>query len=226
VAVRPTFAKRPDGGSTWTFGGSTYVNATVRTGFTDFSDFAPIHNSVLLPLNLLSFVGEARENTAFLQWQTSNEVNTAYFLIERSQDGRNFSPVGKQDARGNFAGVSSYNFTDQTPLEGTNYYRLKQVDLDGKFAYSPTLSLTFAGESMLLFPNPNVGKFDIRLPAHAKNKPVRIQIIDATGRVLSTESLAYPETNGLLIDKKLAKGVYIINITTTEKTYRQKMVVL
>jgi hypothetical protein len=223
---RPTLAKRPDGGGDWTFENSAYVSATKRTGFTAFSDFAPIHVSVPLPLTLLSFLGEAQKSVALLHWQTVGELNTSHFEIERSQDALNFQSIGKKDAKGNFAGISNYTFMDENPQTGTNYYRLKQIDLDGRFTYSPIVALHFEGrQDMSLFPNPNNGQFTIKLPEN-NGTLLKVQITEATGRVLSIENLAYPAEKGLELKKNLPKGLYFVVINAQNKSYRQKIVIL
>ena len=91
-----------------------------------------------LPVELLEFKGTLVNSNAFLQWKTEHETNTSVFIVERSLDGNNYYQVGTMLAA-NSAGINNYSFTDPDIVSlGVSivYYRLKQVDLDGKFVYS------------------------------------------------------------------------------------------
>jgi len=100
----------------------------------DMVDFFP----KALPLKLLSFKARKSNRLAKsvqLNWQTSNEVNTQSFMVERSENGKSFKSIGTVSAN-NISGLNSYSFEDANAATGDNYYRLKQVDLDGKFSFS------------------------------------------------------------------------------------------
>jgi hypothetical protein len=84
-----------------------------------------------LPVSLTSFNGSLRNNEVALAWQTASELNNDYFMILRAGDDKNFQEIAKVYGRGNTNQVSNYNFLDQNPLLGNNYYKLKQVDKDG-----------------------------------------------------------------------------------------------
>lgn len=110
----------------------------------------------VLPLDLLSFSGYSKNNNAFLNWQTTNEKAASHFEIERSLDGIAFTKVGQIKAFGSGTSVNKYAFTDNNSVENTTiYYRLKQVDSDGKFNYSTVIVLTSnKSKSILMYPNP------------------------------------------------------------------------
>ncbi|GAB3914480.1 hypothetical protein GCM10028803_60020 [Larkinella knui] len=101
-------------------------------------DDAPV-----LPVRLASFSGKRVENQLLLGWQTTFESNSAYFVVERSTDAQAFEAIGRVTSRGFSESMQTYGFTDEAPLKGTNYYRLRQVDRDGRFEYSKILGLTF-----------------------------------------------------------------------------------
>ncbi|GAB3914465.1 hypothetical protein GCM10028803_59980 [Larkinella knui] len=96
-----------------------------------------------LPVRLASFSGKRVENQLLLGWQTTFESNSAYFVVERSTDAQAFEAIGRVTSRGFSESMQAYGFTDEAPLKGTNYYRLRQVDRDGRFEYSKILGLTF-----------------------------------------------------------------------------------
>ncbi|SEJ59660.1 Por secretion system C-terminal sorting domain-containing protein [Dyadobacter sp. SG02] len=108
-----------------------------------------------LPVTLVSFTGKAVENTVALNWATTEEINASHFEVQRSSDARNFEPIGQVDAKGDSKVIVNYAFADQMPLAETNYYRLKQVDRDGTFAFSKTISIRFeAAIGIKVYPNP------------------------------------------------------------------------
>jgi hypothetical protein len=98
---------------------------------------------VLVPLNLTSFKYTSHAKTVELSWQTSTESNTDRFIVERSNDGINFSPVGTVAAAGTSNTIKQYKLMDNDPGY-INHYRLKQVNLDGSFTYSLILYVKFA----------------------------------------------------------------------------------
>ena len=93
-----------------------------------------------LPVQLISFdiiATKENENLKVLcNWATASEINNNYFSVERSKDGEHFENIGMVKGAGNTNTTILYNFTDETPLTGTSYYRLKQTDFDGKYSYS------------------------------------------------------------------------------------------
>lgn len=108
-----------------------------------------------LPLRILSFEVRKNGDEALLEWKVDKAINTSHFEIERTGN-IDFIKIGKV-ASFNDPGVLEYNFPDANPLDGLNYYRLKQVDLDGSFKYSPIRSLNFdAKQSLLVYPNPSI----------------------------------------------------------------------
>ncbi|MEM7656702.1 MAG: hypothetical protein AAF399_11275, partial [Bacteroidota bacterium] len=108
------------------------------------------------PVEWAYFEAEPEEGTVQLTWGTHQEVNTDYFAIERSPDGRIFQPIGQIAASGNQTELSTYQFQDVSPLSGAAFYRIRQVDLDGRYGYSEVRQLTapFLALQMLVFPNP------------------------------------------------------------------------
>jgi trimeric autotransporter adhesin len=110
---------------------------------------APIwytRNDLLLPITLLSFNAALQTNkTVLVKWATAQEVNNKIFMIEKSIDGGvSFNTIGTVNAIGNSSLVSNYEFTDLSPQQGVNLYRLKQMDVDGKFTYSKVVAISLS----------------------------------------------------------------------------------
>ncbi|MEL7122251.1 MAG: Calx-beta domain-containing protein [Bacteroidota bacterium] len=99
----------------------------------------PSPNCQLLPIELTQF--EAFQDNDFiqLQWQTASEINNDYITIERSYNGNQFEEIGRVLGAGNTLIPQVYQFTDESPFNGFNYYRLKQVDFDGSYEYSDAI---------------------------------------------------------------------------------------
>lgn len=113
-----------------------------------------------LPLNILSFKARKKGPEAYLEWIVNKAVNTSHFEIERS-DEKDFVYIGKVESINEWEELK-YSFTDERPLKGWNYYRLKQIDLDNHFQYSAVRSLNFSEErSISVYPNPSTEQIRI-----------------------------------------------------------------
>src|SRR5205823_6240117 len=113
-----------------------------------------------LPLTLDLFSGQRQDNTIFLHWTTLLEQNTAWFEIQRAPDATKYETVGKVQAAGNSELPLHYEFIDNVPAPAVPkyYYRLKFIDLDGRFTYSPIISIGIPAGAFNLtaYPNPLV----------------------------------------------------------------------
>ena len=159
-------------------------------------------NSV--PLDLVSFRTSLVNGKPHLKWQTMNEVKVQQFEVESSTDGIKFSKIKVLASKG--GGV--YSTTDDAPAKGDNYYRLKMVDLDGKFEMSGTQVVNVSLDTksgFSIYPNPNNGTFTIS-PSQSI-KPVVVTIFDQQGRTVS--KIQIKGTTSISISE-LAKGIYII----------------
>ncbi len=99
--------------------------------------------SAALPVELISFDGKIKDDVINLSWKTASELDNDYFQIEHSTNGIVFFPVGNIVGNGTTFEEQSYQFNHNHPVDGSNFYRLKQVDFDGKFEYSRSLSVDF-----------------------------------------------------------------------------------
>jgi hypothetical protein len=132
---------------------------TVELKISGFSSFFIHKNNISnpLPINLLSFNADCNEGKVAVRWTTATETNNDFFTLERSHDATDWEAVGIVDGAGNSNQVRQYGFTDYSPLPGISYYRLRQTDFDGNYAwYQPAAVECDAPEeeSMEVFPNP------------------------------------------------------------------------
>lgn len=104
----------------------------------------------VLPLQLLSFNATINAQAVGLSWSTTTELNNDYFTVEYAKDGINFTGIGKINSTGNTNSISNYTFEHKTPIAGANYYRLKQVAVDGSFSYSDIKKISFKRTNQLI----------------------------------------------------------------------------
>jgi hypothetical protein len=172
--------------------------------------------NVALPVELLSFEGEQTEEGILLSWETATELNNDYFDIEFSLNGSNFEKIGQVQGAGTTLDNQSYEFIDDLnhlDLENQNslYYRLKQVDFDGKYEYSNIIQLEIGNSQpaiVHIFPNPTTDFLNIEINANQVGKT--IQLINSQGQVLQ-EFLAQNRSNQYQISH-LPAGIYLIRI--------------
>lgn len=182
-----------------------------------------------IPVTFLYFNANKQSATsALLNWKTSQEINSSYFDVERSIDAVNFVYIGRVSAAGNSQIPVEYYFTDNHPATGLNYYRLKQVDIDAHFVYTPTRLVRF-GESgtglVKYYPNPTSGVLNIELTQQMISEAKVINITNLAGIVLNQFKL---ESNGnaiLQVDlSRYPKGIYFIQVKTVSTNSTQRVI--
>ncbi len=141
-----------------------------------------------LPVELLSFEAKAIDREVALEWVTATELNSSHFDVERSGDTETWEKVDAVDAAGNSQMPIRYATTDHAPLPGMSYYRLRMVDLDGSFKYSPMVPVQMIQTALICHPNPSNGAFTVsNVPDGAV-----IDVRDALGRSVAVDVLSGP----------------------------------
>jgi len=146
-----------------------------------------IINDQILPVTWNRFEAVSDAPAVNLIWETATETDNDYFEIEHSLSGKEFKTVGRVTGHGTVNTISRYEFKHLNPVNGLNYYRLKQVDFDGQSHYSDVISvwMDLLSESIRLFTNPTQGKMNIAIP---REGDFRIRIYDTIGNeVYSTQ---------------------------------------
>lgn len=184
----------------------------------------------LLPVELTLFTAQKQTEAVTLQWQTASEKNNDYFLLERSVEGRTFETVGKIPGAGNSQSVKDYQFIDQEPGAGQNYYRLKQVDFDGHFEYSEVRSVRFdfVGEQISVFPNPLDGDLiNVRFSSPAEWE-FDVELMDVNGTLLVQQKQFLEKgVNKLQLSMNAyPAGVYWLRLNYGPNTYAERIVKL
>ncbi len=179
---------------------------------------------VPLPVSLLDFTGkyliDAHQNV--LQWTTVKEINSADFTVEKSIDGNTFNSLGTINAAGNSEQTRHYSFTDDSPIHGINYYRLKQTDVDGKYTYSKVISIYVdRPDAISIYPNPVKDELNVR--SSGMNN-ADITIYNALGQ----EVKRFSKLNGSQINihtKDLSNGLYYIILNNGNKQSGGKFII-
>jgi hypothetical protein len=192
------------------------------TGTIQYINNQVILSNIVLPVTLLDFDAFIVEKAVQLNWSTASEVNNKGFFIERSGDGQNWQELGFIDSKGNSTTIQRYKFEDLDPIKGLQYYRLRQVDHDGTYAYSDIRQVNFRqSASVQVWPNPTKGWLQLQWP---ENTIGQVQLFDVQGRLVLEQVI--DDTKHLTLDLSgLQSGVYQL-VTQTEAGITVERVVL
>ena len=138
-----------------------------------------------LPIKFLPLSITKENTSAVLQWATLTEENNNHFEVERSSNGINFTSINRLPSKGNSTQKTAYTFTDNSPLMGVNYYRIKQIDKSGKYTYGNVASINFINKDNALKLYPNPAKNTVTLSFNIKEQGMLLaNIINAKGNVV------------------------------------------
>ena len=182
-----------------------------------------------LPVVLTPLKGNYANGVIHLCWKSLQESNSSHFEIERSDDGTNFTRIGKVIAKGMSDKEVDYTYNDITLVGGVNYYRLKLMDKDGEFQYSniSAIQVKVKGiEVKGIYPGPFTDKLNITVSSEQITHAF-ISITDNTGKqVISRQPVLNKGLNNLVIENlsNLPKGFYLIKIRAGEMTVTKKII--
>lgn len=199
------------------FGEDHTVTTTFNTGFSGFSIGSV---DAALPVNWLNFEALYADGNVKLNWLTAMELNNSYFEVEMSTDAIRFIPVGKLASKGNSNIPVSYDYLHVQPRAGKLYYRIKQVDVDGKSSYSKVIQININGSgnaTPTLYPVPAANNVTIHFGRPAPN--ALIEILSSDMKLVYAEKI-----NNTLLTKNIytgnwAAGTYIIKLTAGKNSY-------
>lgn len=178
------------------------------------------------PVTWLSFNGSVKTEGNLLTWATASETNNHYFSVERSQDGEHFTSIGRVNGSGTTLTESNYQFLDKTAPKGLSYYRLVQVDFDGKSDASTTISLRRSSTGFginSLSPIPAFNTLQISYNSDIAGD-MSLQVFDATGKLLQSQNLAATAgaNNTEIQVANYAAGLYFITLNNGIETLTAK----
>lgn len=190
------------------------------TGFSGF--FLSAGTETALPVTLASFEAQPENNTVQLSWKTTSESNSSHFVIQRSNDAREFTEIGRVEAGENPEVARGYSFTDRAPIRHaaspTLYYRLKQVDRDGAHTFSKIVAAHpekgKVTDRIVMLGNPINDRLLLRYHAAAQEK-LTIRLSDISGKLLqSIDTQVIPGEQELSLSmQKLPAGLYLAEVS-------------
>ncbi|HTL10702.1 MAG TPA: T9SS type A sorting domain-containing protein, partial [Chitinophagaceae bacterium] len=218
---------KDDGAGNWlNLGGTGNANnsgSIISNGnFSSFGEFALANASGgnnLLPLQWLSVAAIAVNERVRIIWSVSDEVGVKNYSVERSTDGIHFSSIGLQDARLSSSNRQQYEATDRTALNGINYYRVQQIDNDGRYSYSKIVAVTITiKDALVLAPNPATNLVTIR-----NSQPIQtLQCFNTNGQLMYT---ARPGTRQHSIQLQgWPEGLYLLKVMSGDKVMTTRFV--
>lgn len=183
-----------------------------------------VDNQFPLPISLTWFKTNCDQGTTIVSWETASELNNDYFIIERSNDGLNYEESGRVESlNGNSNTAQQYKFLDTTALEGVSYYRLKQVDINGRYTYS-SIVRHYCGEAVMssikVYPNPSSNYVILDISGLSGDKEVTWY--NTHGQVVLQSEKLNKETdiNKIFDISQLAQGAYLLQLKVNNQIHQ------
>jgi hypothetical protein len=208
---------------------SSTANSMTYIGYTGtFSPFAISNSGDPLPVTLTQFSATCETENTTIEWQTASEQNSDVFVIERSENGKDWTTVDEVVAAGNSNTVINYMYKDYARTRGLNYYQLQQIDVDGKTTTYGPISATCDIEivEIAVYPNPTDGEFAIEISA-PQTETYLVIFETADGNRISEMEYQIKEGMNMIPmhAKDLDAGVYFIRVVNGTDSYLKKVVI-
>ena len=183
--------------------------------------------SLFLPVELVFFQAEAEDQMVRLYWQTAWEWDNSHFEVQHSKDGADFGTLAEVNGRGTTAFLSNYEYYHSPPTPGIQYYRLRQVDFDGSFAYSDVLAVNFAVSALLDFsiaPNPARQQLEILL-SQIPQQTIKIVLTNPLGQTQSLNYEALGNSLQVALPAQLSTGLYWLQVYDGQERVSKPIVI-
>ncbi len=201
---------------------NTTTNGTVTvTGVNTFSPFTfAARLPGVIPVKLSSFNVQKLNSIVKIKWTTEQEINSREFIVERSTNGSTWTTIAIVPAAGNSSIRINYTTTDNNPVKGINFYRIRQVDLNNRFDYSATKNVLFnTSYEVLVTPNP--ARDIIHVYANNDNRNLNIQLTDISGKVV--RMINSDQVHVQLNTAALARGIYYVKVFDGKEVFVSKI---
>ena len=210
-----------DLGNDGNYTGTLTGTVTTADPVSSFSPFTIASTDIILnplPLTLLSFTALPVDNGVSVKWLTADEINVSHFDVERSKDGVAFTKIGAVNAV-SVSSTNNYAYVDATPQNGINYYRLRMIDIDGRFEFSKIVSVKLNNaQAVRVFPVPAQSTITVQFAEQFR----KLEIVDISGRTLLRKNIT--QQNEEINISTLAKGIYFIRLINDNMTVSKKFV--
>lgn len=164
-----------------------------------------------LPIDLVSFTAQQKNNSVYISWTTSSELNNNFFTLENSKDGENFKAIKKLRGAGFSNDILNYSYLHNKPYDGISYYRLKQTDFDGTFTFSDIIAINVKSieNKFSVFPNP-VSNKQFTISGLLQDEEYSISLCDLNGSVIKSIKADKVNEINLSIESVLSQGFYFV----------------
>ncbi|MBL0154111.1 MAG: T9SS type A sorting domain-containing protein [Chitinophagaceae bacterium] len=215
---------------------SDYHNGTVTgtvaagSGFTSFSPIGISNDIVVLPVSFTTVKASQLGSAVKVDWTNATESGVQQYIVERSADGSSFSTLGNQAALGNNNSRMSYVYTDAAPVNGTGYYRIRAIMINGTEKYSAVVRVNTKAnaETLTVYPNPVTGgQFSLQLGGYAKGI-YQVRLTNAAGQLVYTRAISHnggSATESIQLPATVQPGLYTLELISTEQKWTKSLLV-
>ncbi|PZR30008.1 MAG: hypothetical protein DI535_00460 [Citrobacter freundii] len=180
---------------------------------------------IVLPVHFISFEASKQGSTAALHWRVADEVNVNKYVVERSADGADFQSIGEVAYNAMGGGDKDYYYTDKNPLQGNNYYRIKEQDIDGRSTLSGVRQVRFTGDrSIVLSPVPTYNHKAQLIIGYGGTGVSNAYLVNNVGQVLKAYKVQQG-TNELNLEN-FAPGVYYLRVELSDGQKEVKKLII
>jgi hypothetical protein len=214
------FTNATEVGSGQAISASNFLNWESVTSFSEFGGAEG--NNQPLPVELVSFSGVCEDGIIDLTWQTASEFNSSHFDVEKSRDGESWQVIYTIQAAGTSNELITYQSSDQNATNGNNFFRLRQLDYDGKEKLYEPINVSCSElikDYFSSFPNPSENSFQVVLNNKEFIGACFLNIIDASGKVIEQRHMEVKDgINMFVVNQEMAPGIYFLNISNGQKS--------
>lgn len=208
------------------------VTGTVATGsgFTSFSPFGITNDLFVLPVSFTTVKASQQGSAVKVDWTNATESGVQQYIVERSADGTSFTALGNQNALGNNNSRMSYQYNDASPVNGTGYYRIHAIMINGTEKYSTVVRVNIKAnaETLTVYPNPVTGsQFSLQLGGYAKGI-YQVRLTNAAGQLVYTRSISHnggSATESIQLPATVQPGMYTLELVSTEQKWTKSLLV-
>ena len=183
------------------------------------SRFSPVP----LPVKFVGFTLSQKDRDVLVQWSTSEEYNANMYEVERSINGTDWNVIAYVTAAGNTTSLTNYSYRDKNITSKAAYYRIKQVDLDGRFSYTPVRSIKTGNEAAeVKIAAVQQGKVLLQFQQEVKGTVV-IRFISTNGQVAGQQTVSNP-VGQIILNANALKGSYVVSVNGTDVTAAKQVI--
>lgn len=206
--------------------GMYWILVSPSVNYRSFASYSITDSYTTLPVTFINFDGVLNNGEVFLKWSTATELNNKGFEVQKSFDGATFTDIGFVKGAGNLSQINNYNFSDAELKSGSNYYRLKQMDNDGRFTYSSVIKIDYSKFAWSILGNPVANNSWVQLQLD-KSANISVQIISINGNIIQRINKGNLSAGSYSIPLNLNNknsGMYVVRLMVDNQAYSKKII--